>query len=452
MDKKQVVTKLIGCVIFLLAGIQILLGVVWIIGNIMVIPGFAESRLFLQASRDFVLDEYVGILYPILLRVTSITGEGHSVVLYLIQIAVAFGAYTYFLQSFLGKYFASKTRKLSCFWAAYIVTFPMILQGHMSVLPYSLASSAVLLLVAEFRKLLTKEGPLSKRTVICIGVLWVIGALLLPDYSVILGIVVVLGFVMCGWKKERRWRVLLLTVFVAIGCIGGTLTLTQTPGSLGRIQKSAGSVMLSRFVWPYMERNSFFWSHEVKVEFNNTDFSQLSLYPERMIYEFGPRLEQSVGRERANELYWEMAADSFLIGKKDALVALGRDAIFNVGGPVGIQLQLSGKGISYTGWNYARMCEDMPAFTKYYVRFAGYSFDFMLLSAIVVWLFGRKVVERNTNRRMWILTFLLIGMIIIWYTMIGNGMQDYIKVMPINILWCAIPACGYALCRKSTEE
>lgn len=451
MDKKQVITKLIEYVIFLLAGIQVLWGVVWIACNITAVPQFAESDLLLQVSRDFVLDEYMGILYPLLLRIASVAGGGYCVLVYLLQLGVAFVAYSYFLKKVFGTFFAGKHKKSAYLMAAYIVTFPVILQGHMSVLPYSLASSMLVLVLAQLKMLLTEKGPMSTKRVISVGVFWVIAALLLPDYGIILGAVVALGFMICGWKKERRWRVLLLTLFVAVACMGSVLSLTQTPGSLGRIQKSMGSVMLSRFAWPYMERNSFFWSEEVKAAFDNTDFVQISLYPERIMYEFGPRLEEAVGKEKADSLYWQMAIDSVKIGKKEALSALGRDLLLNVSGPVGIQLQWQGVGVSYAGWNYARLAENAPVITKYYVNFAGYSFDFMVLLAIAMILLYRKICKEVCNRKTCVLTIFLIGIITIWYTLIGNGMQDYLKVIPLNILWCLLPIWGYGLCMKQDD-
>lgn len=451
MDKKQVITKLIERVIFLLAGIQVFWGVVWIACNITVVSRFAESDLLLQASRDFVLDEYMGILYPLLLRITSVAGGGYCVLVYLLQLGVAFVAYSYFLKKVFGTFFAKKHKISVYLMAAYIVTFPVILQGHMSVLPYSLASSMLVLVLAQLKLLLAEEGAMSAKSVISVGVFWVIAALLLPDYGIILGVVVSLGFMICGWKKERRWRVLLLTLFVAVACMGSVLSLTQTPGSLGRIQKSAGAVMLSRFAWPYMERNSFFWSEEVKATFDNTDFVQISLYPERIMYEFGPRLEETVGKEKADSLYWQMAIDSVKIGKKEALSALGRDLLLNVSGPVGIQLQWQGVGVSYAGWNYDRLAENAPIITRYYVNYAVYSFDFMALLGIVMILLYRKTCKEVYNRKICILTIFLIGIITIWYTLIGNGMQDYLKVIPLNILWCLLPVWGYGLCLKQDD-
>ncbi len=450
MEKKQVLFNFIERVFYLLAGVQILLGLTWIIGNIAVVPKLQESRLYLQISRDLVMDEYVGFLYPVLLKVLNFMGDKFCVVLYLLQICVAFVSYDFFIDCVWGRSHGLKKYKRHLL-AAYVVTFPVILQVHMCVLPYSLASSVWLILLAQLKLLLAQTQKLSVKRVVSIGISWGIGTLLLPEYGLMMSFPLAIGFVICGWKKKSRWGVLLLTAFISIGCVGSALTLTQTPGSLGRIQKSVGATMLSRFAWPYLERNSYFWGEEVKAVFTEEDLRSLSLYPERVLYEFGPTLEAAVGKEKANELYWEMATDSFMLGTKDALTAVGRDMLQNIGGPIGIQLQWQGKGVSYSGWNYAQMAEQTPKLTKYYARFSVYSFDFMMIMAAVVWWLQRKK-EKCTEQRGWyVLVFLSVVAVTLWYTMNGNGMQDYMKVLPNNILWCMLPVWNLIQCVKDSK-
>ena len=450
MEKKQALFNFIERVFYLLAGVQILLGLVWVIGNIAVLPNLEESRLYLQISRDLVMDEYVGFLYPVLLKVLGFLGDKFCVVLYLLQIGAAFISYDLFIDWVWGRNHGLSKCKRHIL-AAYVVTFPVILQVHMCVLPYSFASSVWLLLLAQLKVLLEQTGKLSVKSVAGVGISWGIGALFLPEYGLMMSFPLVIGFVICGWKKRNRWGVLLMTAFIAVGCVGSALTLTQTPGSLGRIQKSVGATMLSRFAWPYLERNSFFWSNEVKAVFTEEDLRSLSLYPERVWHEFGPTLEKAVGKEKANELYWEMAVDSLMVGTKDAFTAVGRDMLQNISGPIGIQLQWQGKGVSYSGWNYARMAEQTPELTKYYTRFASYSFDFMMIMAVVVWWLQRKK-ENSTKQRGWhVLVALSFVAVTVWYTMNGNGMQDYMKVLPNNILWCMLPVWSFVLCLKDSK-
>lgn len=449
MEKKQSLFNFIERVFFLLAGVQILLGLMWVTGNIIYVPGFAESNWYLQASRNLVMDEYAGLLYPLLIRVAGVAGDSFCVVLYLLQLSVAFEAYNYFILRIFGE---ERGRLRRYLLAAYVVTFPIVLQVHMSVLPYSLASSLLVILSVQLKDLLMQSDTLSIKRVVSIGVCWGIVALLLPDYGMVSSFVVAVVFCIYGWRKKERWGVLLLTAFVTIACVGVTLAVTQTSDSQGRIQKSMGATMLSRFAWPYMERNYFFWSEEVKAEFSADDMRGLSLYPERILYEFGPRMESAVGKERANALYWKMAMDSFMLGKKEALTAIGRDVWQNISGPIGVQLQWQGMGVSYAGWNYARMAEYVPGLTKYYVRFANYAYDFMLLMMMVVWWLQRKRKQAKQGHAYGRIPVLMTLVVILWYTMNCNGMQDYMKVLPVNVLWCMLPVWGCIQCKKNAKD
>lgn len=425
MVKKQDIKNLISRIILLLTCIQAVLGVVWIASNITYVPQFTESQELIQASKNLVLDEYIGILYPLLIKIMSVAGGFFCVPLYVVQLLVAFAAYYHF----------SKNPVL----ATYVVTFPPILQCHMSVLPYSLATSMLVFVLAELKNLFS-GGTIETKALLKVGIYWILSALLLPDYGIIVGCVVVAAVFMYGWKHRKALLSGIIMLVVSGAFICGVFAFTQSPGSLGKIQKSVGSVMLSRFSWPYFERNYFFWSEDVKALFDMTDMQEISMYPESVIYRFGPQLESAVGKARANELYWEMAIDSFMIGKKDALFDWGQDFVANLCAPISMQLQFDGIGASYTGWNYSRMHANTPELTKYFVEFSLYSFDLLLVLHVVNGLLWRKEEKKGCNIR--VLAVLLVGILAIWYTMTGNGMQDYLKVTMISICWCMLPFDG----------
>lgn len=455
MKRKQNISNLIKTVFLLLMGIQVFLGCLWICKNLGSIPRFGESAWLIRASEDWILDEYIGILYPLLIRMTSltekVTGITFCTVLYLMQLLFAFTAYIYFLKKAGFQPQEKKDWKIYLL-AAYVLTFPPILQCHMSVLPYSTVSSVVLLLITELKQLLTNTERSFRSSLIKVSIYWLVSALLLPDYSYIAGILVAAGFCILGWKQREKILILLMTVIVTIAGLGITFNLSQTPGSLNRIQKSVGAVMLSRFTWPYFERNSFFWPDEVTSLFDAQELSWISLYPENVIYEFGPKLEEAVGRKEANEIYWEMAVTSAGIGKKEAFSAFGRDLTANLTGPVSMQLQLRGMGISYTGWNYECMKENSPILTRYFVSFAMYSFDFLLLVSVIMWFMSKKRKEAGANRSFTVILTLAVVLTAVWYTMIGNGMQDYMKIILINILWCMSLAHTFDKLSKVKED
>jgi hypothetical protein len=231
-----------------------------------------------------------------------------------------------------------------------------------------------------------------------------------------------------------------------------TLTFVQTPGSYGRVQRSMNSVLWTRFAWPHFERDGFYWDHKVWIEFADDEWGWVSMYPENAIYEFGPKIEGVVGQEQADVIFGEMAKLSFNMGMKDALKALGRDALANAGGPFALQYQMSGRGVSYTGWNYYQMQGNTPGLTKYFVRFAMYSFDFLLVLTLgIAWSRRKKCKVLDIVKKA-MPALLGLSVMILWYTMIGNGMQDYLKVLPVILFWRVLPVIGVgALNREETD-
>lgn len=439
MSWKKEIPNLIKKVMWLLMGTQVLLGGLWFVCNLIYMPDFQETRDMLEASKSLIVDEYMGILYPLVIRLFSVFGEYFCVPLYILQVGVAVWSYHYLLRSIFGNRFEKSGKKYIWLMAGYLVTFPTTLQCHMSVLPYSLASSLLVLLLAEVKAVMKNRQTIQTNRIIRIGSLWLLAGLLISDYGVIATIVVVPGLVGAAWKQRKRMLVYLCISALTLITMFTTLTLTQTPGSYGRVQRSVNSVLWTRFAWPYFERDGYYWDHKTWITFEEGEWAWASMYPENAIYEFGPKIEQVVGKEKAKVIFGEMAKFSAQIGKKEHLKALGRDILANAGGPFALQYQLSGRGVSYTAWNYYQMQGNIPGLTKYFVKFAIYVFEFLLLMALCFAISRRKSRKVLGVMKKAMPALLGLGAMVLWYTMIGNGMQDYLKVVPVSLFWCMLP-------------
>lgn len=409
MIEKKEVSNCIKRVCLLLAGLQVLLGIIWLVGNVSKSPGSVLTVL------------------------------------------IAIVSYRYFLKQFMGDWLSDKGGKSLYIWSTYIAFFPTILHGHVCAWRYSLTTSLLLVLLADLVRLY-KEEEEKKILLGRMALAWFLAGVFVPAYGVIIGIVLLPSlFVYC---KKRRIGVgiVFLTIVLAVSGLATGYYVDFESGGKPRIQNSISSVLLSRFAWPYFVRNSYFWEPEVRELFSDSDLAYISTYPELVQYDFGPKLEARVGKARAREIYRKMAWDSFQIGKKEAILGLGRDLVANAGGPVAVQYQLAGNGISYTGMNYADMRAEMPGFTKYFVRFSFYSFDFMALLSLVILIGARIRGKWHFRCRKNIFLLTLVSILVFWYSMVGNGMQNYLKIMPVNVAWCLLPILGYGLLRGHKED
>ena len=55
--------------------VQICLGIIWMCTNLFSMQKFGETAEYMEMSSSFILDEYVGILYPTLLFLLRFSGQ-----------------------------------------------------------------------------------------------------------------------------------------------------------------------------------------------------------------------------------------------------------------------------------------------------------------------------------------------------------------------------------------
>ena len=452
MSRKNHIPNLIKKCMLILVAIQVVLGGMWLVCNLNHVPDFQETRDMLKASETLVFDEYMGVLYPVVLRLFSVFGDAFYVPVYALQVVIAGWSYYCLVRSVAGDVFVKNGKEYLWLSVGYLITFPMILQCHMSILPYSLASSLLVFLLVQIGCLMRDRERLQKKRILLIGVLWLVVGLLIPDYGIISAFLIMGGLICIAWKQKKKLLLYLFMVIVTMTTLFTTLSLAQTQGSYGRMQRTVNSVLLTRFSWPNFARDGFYWTYKGLVEFKDEDLDWLCMYPEYAVYIFGPKVEGTVGKEQANIIYGEMAKLSFSVGKKDALKALGRDALANAGGPFALQYQMSGRGVAYTGWNYYQMQGNVPGLTKYFVKFALYSFLFLFVMTIGICWSRRKHWKLFEVVRKAVPALSGLGVMILWYTMIGNGMQDYLKVLPVMLFWCLLPMLGLGILVRKTAD
>lgn len=458
-NKKEFMKKTAYGLFFVLMTLQIVLGLVWIIGNAGKVPDFAETKELLEISRTWVPDDYVGVCYPALLWLTkgleSVTGIPYNLFVYLLQTVVAFLAAVFFLQkSGLVKCEAGTGKWRLYFGAAYLVTIPMAAQCHVAVLPFSLAASSFLVVLGEAIFLCKKGSQNVAESVWIMGGGWLLGALLLPEYLWLIGFFAVAVFGLYMWKNRKCYPLMLIAVAVVLLVNGLQAGLLQEPRSRGRMEKSFSGAMLRRFVWPHFFANKYFWNSYITDLFDDEELLEISENPENVARIFGLKMEETYGKEMADREYRKMVGVSLEMRTKEIVFAVGSDALAYACPQVSMDLQLKGVGVSYTGWNYSRMQGQMPVLTKYYVKFASASFYVLLALGCVALLVkkgkGDCKKEKSWGRRAFCLLAVL--ELVIWYTMSGAGMQDYRNSLVTATLWAAFMVKMAEWYRESTAE
>lgn len=430
---------------------QIGLGMGWMFMNWGTVPIFRDTDFYIQAAENLVLDEYVGILYPVLIRMAKIGGQfvgiPYAGIIYTMQSMAAVYATVYLLKRC--KWIQGNGWKRMAeylFLTAYIFTFPMILQLHFSVLPYSLVFSVGMIMVSDGIAL-RKEGDINVAVLLKISVCWVVLALLLPEYGWIGGVFVVLCW--SQWLiKSGFWRKrMLLCILAGALLIAGVGQVTQKPGSMGRIRKNVESGLLLRVVWPNFVTHSFFWPEEIEEIFSIEELDTITRYREGVIYEFGPKLEAAYGEKEARNLYMQMVKTSLGLNTKQVLADVSGDFLGYLFPQAVLQIQKQNNKGSLLPWNYGQLQEKAPLLTKYYVNYSFAGWNVMCTIGLLMGIRKKKAKTQFNH-------IVVLGSTIfaaLWYTMQGAGAQDYKQIALISLLWL-MPAVKGWICLASETE
>ena len=429
MNWKKTISRTITYVFCGVAAVQIVLGAIWLCCQFPHLQNWQETYEYLDISRTWVLDEYVGFLYPLLLKLCTgmeaLLGVPFYMPVYVVQLlAAVFASY----------FFARTVLKLqggrAYLTAGYLVSFPMLLQFHLSVRPESLVVSGVLLLLGVF----SNKQDRTLKQVVCGGLLTMAVIWLMPDGAVLCVAAWVWYFL---GKIDRKWFLGLLAFVLALAVSLSVNAFTQTPGSRGRIQKTFWAAAFQRVVTEYFSKSYAMWDEEVRTTFTIEEAMEQAKRSDNMMYTVGPMLERDWGRERANQLYRQMTMDCFRVRTKDVVYQIRDDLVDALLMPFSTWWQDDGGRRSQTGWNYGRLLENARGVASVYFLFGRVSLLGVLICGIVKKIFNRK----NVRVFRMIIAPACIALVQCFWEMLRTGNAvSYSKLSFVILFWMVLGA------------
>ena len=454
--------RFITIVAIVLAVFQIILGAVWMCGNFFVMEKFGISLQYIESARTLVIDDYMGILYTLLIAgaqgIASVIPLPFYIWIYLLQLAASIFVFSRLIRLLL----PTLSKKWVGFITAYLMTIPMIMQFILSVTPDALGLClAVSLVCVSIRILMVVKSDSWKQWIMA-GILYVLLGILLPDYFFIgglfLGTVVVIKSIMTLKNKAVENKAIknkdyvnqihpnsnlsrpvinivipAITLVAAAFIIVGVNQLTQQPGSLGRMEKTFESTAMSRLAGESLATHYFFWPEEVKQLMEANDIRYLAKKSDNIATVFGPMVENAYGVDHAGELFLSMAKASLSGRTKEVVSRIATDLVTYGCFPFMIKSQLAGEGISVSGWNYSNLIIKTPILTRYYLYYGLNSFLFMICLTVlsfILTVLQKKIVlqEKKMSFKVKGQTVLLVGMFMIitlWNGLTLGGEADY---------------------------
>lgn len=469
MDWKKMINKTATYVFCGVAAVQIVLGAIWLCCQFPHMQNWQETYEYLDISCTWVLDEYVSFLYPALLKVCTgveaLAGIPFYVPVYVVQLLVAVLADLFFVRKVL------KLEGSRAYMAAgYLVSFPVLLQFHMSVRPESLAVSGVLLLLSILESggsraegNITDNEPSEKKIAcgkkmgrtVCNALLTMALIWLMPDIIVICVVIWALYLLKCIHRARKQgklseylktrgfwsgWVAFVLALVISLS----VNALIQTPGSRGRIQKTFWAAAFQRVVTDYFSRSYAMWDDEVRTTFTIEEAMEQAKRSDNMMYVVGPMLEADWGKERANQLYRQMTLDCFRVRTKEVVYQIRDDLVDSVLMPFSTWWQDDGVRRSQTGWNYGRFREAAPKISSFYWTFSMCSLLALVLTGLVCEILHRK-------RLHFMSTMILPALLQCTYSVMSSGQAvNYATILFVVLFWCTF-ALNIVICRNEKD-
>ena len=415
---------ILRAVLFLGFSIRIVLGLVWMMSH------FMESQEFSRVSAG---------IYPLFVRAVGSVPQ----VLYVLQLGAAFGAGWQFLKAF------GVSDRLWRMWGTLVLlTFPMAMQCHLALLPYSFVCSLVLLELGFCAQTMTENQLLSLTKLTKAGCCMLGLAFLLPEY-VWLGAIPLVFMVLLQlkamWAQPKRLLYSCLLVAAFCGMLGGIGSLVPKGD---RTSQNMWFSIASRTAWPTFWVDSSGWSEGLYEAVGGSAW-EISIRPGDMEQILRPLIESKAGAEQAKKYYREMAATAWGRHKGRILRQVCWDVLIYGAPEAVLQMQLTGIGYdSSSGRNYEIMAMRHPNMTKFYVSYSNWWF-WVSLGIAMLLLPVRLVAGDKLFLRRYLafgaVTVLWMAAIVLYYTMRGAGIADYKCTLAAGQLWYILVL---AVCRR----
>lgn len=423
-------------VAILVVSAQILLGFFWILMNFSSFQELGESYFFLELQKSLVCDEYVGILYPLIMRivtgVTNVLPLPAHCLLYALQLTVAVLAARFFWSRFSG--YGQWPFYLKICLVLGMVTFPVAVQCHLAVLPVSLTASLYLISVGLLIQKSDRPGVMLTK----LGLVWLAETLLMPEYYLFGGILIVI-YVLREFSKAF-YLILIAAVFCAgIPVLSGW---TSREGALGRMRQTPEAVAMRRLAWD--SYGDFYpdWPTELREALPQEEIAQINAWPEQALWVFGREVDEKLGEKKAREIYGTVAKAAWKLRRSENVKDVIKDVLCYGFVPVSRLVLMAGKGNHATleRMNYEAMRANAPKFTSFYVRYDGLCF-LCLLCLCGLWMVIRLIkgsrLERRTMIKNALTLAVMAGVAVIYYTLQAGGCMDEKRSLPVMALWMA---------------
>ncbi|MCR5801621.1 MAG: hypothetical protein K6G57_04745 [Lachnospiraceae bacterium] len=386
--------------------IQIILGIIWGVLNISAVQPLGEFQVKMLSEKGYA---------------------GAASLIYLIQFALALYSVGYF---FVSSGIVKVGRKTAIWCAFAINTFPMIMQVHMALLPYSLLFSLTFLFFSFY----AEKRPLPMCMV------WILSAVVMPEYGALLLIPALVAVIKSADKKSVK--IAMLTAVIAVSA--GSLVCG---GICGHRPRTVAETMYEKVAWSFYTKDSWRWMPVFYDTLGQESMETAMTDPGKVDSEIVRRSIDKMGKDEAEHWFDFYAKVALKESSNGLLPEIAKDALGNAVSPVMMIAKFKGIGNhSYMLGNYAAMKRHTPMLTKIYVYFGLCWFPVAVAAGMIcstIMLIGKNRTLWKAGGSVFLFMILTGGMMAAWHTLTDpSGTQDYKVTTFVTSLWLIFGLCG----------
>ena len=419
---------------------QIVSGTVYLVGNFSDYIMAPETEELLKIAKTPVFDEYVSVLYPLFLKlcifVQEMIGIPYYFPVYLVQLA----AFSFALWYVTGLFFSGKNRYLA---GVFVLMNPMCIHTVLSVSPYAFKAVFGLVILGTMLRLFKDKWNVKYWTFLFAA--YFLAAFNVPDdlYVWLVPIAVfTLAMILKKGEKSKVYRkICVLLSFVLVFFIAfSTLKGVAEPGARGRMQKTVGSVLFQRTLWPELRTKYGFLPMDMIVVIPHEVAMGSDASPEQIQYVIGPLVENAYGLERADELYKEAFFNQLSYNKKAIFKAVAGDFAGYALTPYSVMWYITGQEGSAFGKLYSLMNCSAPKLVYGYYCVSFVSLFVLTFVAILKQVREKAVVRKDRIRRYAFFAGIILYQAM-WYAIVNVQGVDYRYVI-LNVVLFSFFALG----------
>lgn len=406
--------------------IQFLCGCTYFFCHFLSFTEYPETAELLHAARRLVFDEYIGFLYPLLLRgclnLQSVTGIGFFIFIYLIQLNFFVFSAFYMLRSVLGK-------RQAFLGTLFVISFPFCMQTILAVSSFSLKTSFDFLISGSLIRIYQNKNGRFFKPAIFLCIAYSLAVFNQPDELYLWGVpIFILSIILIFNKKEGFGIFKKIAIFILCFALltGNFLVLDKVieKGNRGRMEKNISSVLFQRVMWPGNDKTYNLLPEEIKEVLSCDEFLYGNAYSEYITTYIGPEVEHTYGITDAGQLYREAVLSRFKTDNRAVCKSVLSDFVSYLFEPYTTILHINKDSNSAFGKLYSLMSAEHSQFTYVYLISSFVTLCFMSLYALFS-IVIRKIRKSHLSIKN---TFLCFGVLIyqsLFYAIVNVQGVDY---------------------------